>query len=68
MSTRKEMKQIIKACKDAGLTYDSSGKHDRITNPETGKFVTLSRSPSDVNAYRQAIRDIRKYLGVEIDA
>ena len=63
---RKDMKRAIDACVAAGLVYRAHGTHPRLTDPATGKFVVVSGTPSDPMAYRQVLRDVRKYLGVRV--
>jgi hypothetical protein len=61
------MRRAIEACVEAGLVHSVGGKHQRITDPRTGRFVTVSGTPSDPMAYRQMLRDVRRHLGVEIE-
>lgn len=67
MSAKKDMKKAIKACEAAGLVYDPTHAHPRITNPATGRFVSISNTPGGPYAYRQMLRDVRKYLGIEVN-
>ena len=60
------MKKAIKSCTAAGLVYDPSRKHPRITDPKTGRFVTISNTPSCPYAAENMLRDVKKYLGVEV--
>lgn len=60
------MKEAIKACVAAGLEYDPHHKHPRITDPKTGRSVSISNSPSCPHAYKHLLRDVRKYLGKEV--
>jgi hypothetical protein len=47
-----------------GYDVDESGKHVRfIVHAEQGtRFMMMSRSPSDKNASRQRIRELRRLL------
>lgn len=62
------MAEAIRRCEAAGLVYKPPvrGKHPKMLNPATGKWVSFSGSPSDGNAHRQFLRDVRKYLGVDL--
>lgn len=61
------LKQVIRACEAAGLVYSrKNGNHARLTHPTTGRFVSVSVSPSDAYAYRQVLRDVKRYLGIEV--
>lgn len=60
-----DMRAAIKACERAGLTYDPKHKHPRIVRAD-GRYITFSNTPGDVYAHRQMLRDVRKYLGVDV--
>lgn len=66
MSNKHSMREAIKRCEAAGLVYEAGKKHPKMVDPKTGKFVSFSGSPSDGNAHRQFLRDVRKYLGVDL--
>jgi hypothetical protein len=65
MSTT-DMRKAIKLCQAAGLVFEPNHKHPRVVQPSTGKFVSFSGSPSDENAHRNMLRDVKKYLGVDV--
>jgi hypothetical protein len=67
MSARTDMRRVIRDCQRAGLTYRVGGKHGRIEDPTTGRFVVVSLTPSCPHAYKHAIADVRRYLGVSIN-
>jgi hypothetical protein len=60
------MKAAIHACEAAGLTYDPNHKHPRVIDPKTGRFISFSGSPSCPHAYKHLLRDVRKYLHIEV--
>ena len=62
----KDMRRFVAACEEKGLVYDPYHKHPRVTDPQTGRFVSISRSPSCPYAHRNMARDVKKYLGIEI--
>ena len=66
MSAKKQMKEAIKACQAAGLAYDPQRTHPRITDPKTGRFVTLSNTPSCPHAHKNLLSDVRKYLNIAV--
>jgi hypothetical protein len=65
MSTS-DMRKAIKLCREAGLVFESNHKHPRVVQPSTGEFVSFSGSPSCKDAHRNMLRDVRKYLGVDV--
>jgi hypothetical protein len=60
------MKDAIRRCEATGLKYENGKKHPRITDPKTGRSVSISRTPSDHRAVQNMLRDVRKYLGVDV--
>lgn len=57
-------KEFLKILKKENFTV-SHKKHYKITHPENpGKLVVYASSPSDLNAVRVAMRDIRREFGV----
>lgn len=59
------MKAAIAACESAGLKYDPNHKHPRMTHP-SGRFISFSGSPSCPHAHKHLLRDVRKYLHIEV--
>ncbi len=56
--------KLLKECREQGFKIDANGRgHMRVTNPRNGKFVIVSNTPSDVNAMKQARRDLKKIGG-----
>lgn len=62
----KDLDRAIKACTDAGLIHRPEGKHPRIVDPATGKYVTFSNTPRCPYAFKHMLRDVKKYLGHHI--
>jgi hypothetical protein len=60
------MKAAVRACERAGLLYERRHKHPRVVHPDTGRFVVLSHTPSCPHGYKHLLRDVKKYLGVEV--
>jgi hypothetical protein len=60
------MDRAIQACEEAGLRYSPGKKHARVVDDRTGKFVSFSRTPSCPYAYKNMLRDVKRYLGIEI--
>lgn len=60
------MTEAIRRCEAAGLVHSVGRKHHFMANPKTGKRVSFSSTPSDGNAHRQFLRDVKKYLGVDL--
>ena len=63
----KDIRAAVKACEAAGLQCDRAHKHPRIVDPKTLKYVTFSNTPSCAHAYKNLLRDVRKYLGRRIE-
>jgi hypothetical protein len=64
--SRSDMRQAVQKCVAAGLVYDDKHKHPRIIQPSTGRFVTISRTPSCPHAPKNFLADVRRYLGVDV--
>jgi len=60
------MKKVIRACEHAGLRYEPNHRHPRLTDPSTGRFVTISATPSCPFAHTHVLRDVRKYLHIKV--
>jgi hypothetical protein len=66
MSARTDMRRLIRAAERAGLVYTRGQKHGRLTSPSSGRFISISCTPSDFNAPRRVVADLKKYLNVEL--
>ena len=56
----KDMDKTIRRLVSEGWTYSQNG-HGRITHP-SGRYLTVSVSPSDKYAFRQLERDVKRLL------
>jgi predicted RNA binding protein YcfA (HicA-like mRNA interferase family) len=56
----KDMSRVVEKLVKEGWTY-SQNTHGRITHP-SGRYLTISITPSDKYAYRQLERDVRRLL------
>ena len=61
-----DITQLIRRAERAGLTYQHGRKHARIVDPKSGRFVSVSSTPSCPHAFKNIQRDLRKYLGIEL--
>ena len=61
-----DRRSFVKACQAAGLKYDPWHKHPRIVDPKTMRYVVISNTPGCPHAYKNAVRDIKKRLGIEV--
>lgn len=68
-SLRRDVETFVSVlCRDHDCSAKLTGKgHWRVTRPGYTP-VTLSRTPSDQRALRNAIGDVRRYLGVDMRA
>lgn len=57
--------RTIRDCERAGLRYIPGRRHSKLVNPINGRSVSVSNSPSCTNAWRNVLRDVRRYLGVD---
>jgi predicted RNA binding protein YcfA (HicA-like mRNA interferase family) len=55
----KELNAAARAARRAGWSITNRHGHEYWRSPD-GKRVTVSSSPSDGNAYKNALRDLRK--------
>lgn len=60
------MSRAIAACRAAGLHYEPNHKHPRLVDKRTGKYVSFSATPSCQHAYKHLLRDVRKYLNIQV--
>ena len=57
-----KIKEFHKQLKNLGFeVHRESGKHRIYVHSKTGKKLSTSKTPSDRNAWKQAIRDIERY-------
>lgn len=56
----KDMNQVIKRLIKDGWTF-TKNTHGRLTHP-SGRYITVSLTPSDRYAYRQLERDVRRMI------
>jgi hypothetical protein len=61
-----DLTRIIRECERLGLKYERGRRHPKIRNPQTGRAITISSTPSCPHAHKHVIRDVRKYLGVAV--
>jgi DNA-binding MarR family transcriptional regulator len=61
-----DMARTIRDLERHGLVFVRGRKHSKIRDPKTGRAVAVSGTPSDRNAHRNVLRDVRKYLGVAL--
>lgn len=61
-SSNKDLNQCIRELVKNGWIYHSKKKHGRLVSLDGRTKITVSKSPSDCNAFRQLQRDIRRIL------
>jgi hypothetical protein len=61
-----DLTRVIRECERRGLRCEQGRKHAKLRDTRTNRFVSISGTPSDRNAHRNVLRDVRKYLGVEL--
>jgi hypothetical protein len=61
-----DLDQVIRRAERAGLVLEHVGKHPRIVDPRTRRFVTISGTPKCPFAHKHVLRDLRRYLGVTL--
>lgn len=59
-SSNKDLNQYIGKLVSCGWHYDFKRKHGRLISNDGKTKITVSKSPSDGNAYKQLKRDIRR--------
>ena len=64
--SRKDIAVVVRAARCRGLIYSQGRKHGRLTDPATGKFVTVSNTPSCRDAHKALIATVRRYLGIDL--
>lgn len=64
--SRKDIRKAIRACEDAGLVYEPQHSHPRVVDPKTGRYVSFSNTPNCPHAHKNMLKDVRKYLGIEV--
>ena len=60
MRRHKDLNQAAKLARKLGWTIVNRNGHEYWSPPESKLRITVSSSPSDHNAHRQAIRQLRK--------
>jgi len=67
MSARGDLRKVIRDCQRAGLIYEQSGRgHAKLRDPRTGRAITVSCTPSDCHATNNVLRDVRRYLHINV--
>ena len=56
----KDVRQLMRAARRQGLRVAHRGAHVRVTNPATGDFVTVPKTPSDRRWRKNSIADLRR--------
>ena len=56
----KDLNRAAKVARKLGWTIESVRGHEHWTPPDGGPRVIVSSSPSDGNAWKQALRDLRR--------
>lgn len=54
--------ETVRALREQGWKVDASGRHPRATHPQATRPLTFSRSPSDRNATKAALREAQRLL------
>ena len=61
-----DLTRTIRQLERHGLVFVPGKKHPKIRDPKTGRAVSISGTPSCPHAHKNVLRDVRKYLGVEL--
>jgi hypothetical protein len=61
----KDFEQVIRKAENAGWRYQQGKKHARLISPNGEEYISVSVTPSDVNAGRQLLRDLKRKGFVE---
>jgi hypothetical protein len=61
-----DLTRIIRECERHGLRYEPRGRYPKLVNPTTGRSISVASTPRCPHAHKNVLRDVRKYLGVEI--
>lgn len=56
----KDLNRAARLARKLGWTIQNKNGHEYWTPPHGGRTITVSSSPSDRNAGRAALRDLRK--------
>lgn len=54
--------ETVRALREQGWDIDTTGRHPRATHPQASRPLTFSRSPSDRNATKAALREASRLL------
>ena len=57
--------EILDLLNKNGFVLQRDTKHLVYRQPETGKVFTMAKTPSDFRAYPNALRDLRRILGLD---
>ena len=64
-SNSKEINDIVKILiQKYDCTVKKGRKHCRVIHPKTRRSISISSTPSDRNAWKAFVRDIKKYLNI----
>lgn len=66
MSARSDLRHVIRDCVRAGLVLQHGGRHPRLVDPRSGRFVVIAGTPSCPHAYKNVLADVRRYLHVSV--
>lgn len=61
-----DLTRVIHECERHGLRYEAGGRHPKLRDPRTGRAIPISSTPSCPHAHKRVVRDVRRYLGVEL--
>jgi len=61
-----DLTTVIRQCERAGLHFVPGRKHGKLVDPRTGRYVSISSTPSCPHAHKHVLRDVRKYLGLPV--
>jgi hypothetical protein len=61
-----DLTAVIRQAERHGLRYEQGRKHAKLRDPRTNRCISISGTPSCQNAHKRVLRDVRKYLGVEL--
>ncbi|MCY4726685.1 hypothetical protein NYO98_10385 [Nocardioides sp. STR2] len=56
----KDVRQLMKAAKREGLEVATQGDHLRVTNPATGEWTTVAKTPSDYRWRKNCLVHLRR--------
>lgn len=64
MNGKGEFRRLLRAAEQLNFNYEgvTGNGHHRFRHASTGRFVTTARTPSCPNAWKQAIRDMKRVV------